>query len=419
MNMKTASIAILLAAVGSAAAGDWPAFRGPNGDGRSAETRLPTAWGPDKNIKWKADLPQWGNGSPVVSKGRVFATSAEDPEGRKRSLYAFDRKDGKRLWVRTVEVPRTMPTHGTNGYCPSTPAADGERVVVFEGIGGLRCYDYEGKPLWSRELGDFRHQWGDGLSPVIHDGKVILHAGPGKTIFLAAFDVKSGEPLWRLDEPVDGDGDKNSAGKVMGSWATPLIATVGGRPQIIVAFPTRVVGVDPAAGKILWSCEGLRHKKGDLAYSSPVVSGDTVLAIGGYNGPSLGVKLGGSGDVTSTHRLWRHENQPQSIGSGVAVDGHFYVPMAGANRIECLDPKTGEALWRHKTDAPFWGSIVYGAGNAYVTDQAGTTYVFKPDPKSFQLVAANRLGEKCNATPALSEGEIFIRTHRALYCIGE
>ena len=417
--MNKLSFAILLWAVGPASADDWPAFRGPHGDGRSKESRLPTTWGPDKNVKWKAALPQWGNGSPVVSRGRVFVTSAEDPEGRKRSLYAFDRKDGKQLWVRTVEVARTMPTHGTNGYCPTTPAADGERVVVFEGVGGLRAYDYDGKPLWSRELGEFEHHWGDGISPVIHDGKVILHGGPGKSVFLAAFDATSGKTLWQVEEKLDGNGERNSDGKYTGSWCTPLITTVGGRAQAVVAWPTRIVGVDVASGKIVWSCEGVRHKKGDLAYSSPIVSGDVLMVVGGFNGPSLGVRLGGAGDVTSTHRLWRIENQPQSIGSGIAVDGHFYVPMAGQNRIDCLDPKTGQALWQHRAEAAFWGSIVYGAGHAFVTDQQGTTLVFKPNPKAMDLVATNRLGEKCNATPALSDGQIFIRTFKALYCIGE
>lgn len=417
--MKIISMAILLGAAGAATADDWPAFRGPAGDGRSSESKVVTAWGPQKNVKWKAPLPQWGNGSPVVSKGRVFVTSAEDPEGRKRSLYCFDRKDGRQLWVRTVDVPRAMPTHGTNGYCPTTPAADGERVVVFEGVGGLRCYDYDGKPLWSRELGDFEHQWGDGISPLIHDGKVVLHGGPGKRIFLAAFDVKSGRTLWEIEEPVDGNGDKNSAGKVMGSWCTPLVTPVDGRPQIVCTFPTRILGVDPATGKVLWSCEGIRHKKGDLAYSSPVAVDGVLVAIGGFNGPSLGVKLGGSGDVTSSHRLWRIENQPQSIGSGVAVDGRLYVPLAGPHRIECLDPKTGRALWQHKAEKPFWGSMVYAGGHAYVTDQEGTTIVFKPNPERFEPVSTNALGEKCNATPAVSDGQVFIRTFRALYCIGE
>src|SRR5262245_39248453 len=150
-------IAAILVLAGTATADDWPAWRGPDGNGLSEEKKAPTTWAPDKNVKWKAPLPQWGNGSPIVSKGRVFVTSAEDADGMKRSLLCFDRKDGKPLWKATVEFGKKETTHGTNGYCPTTPAADGERVVVWHGSAGLHCYDFEGKKLWSRELGDFPH----------------------------------------------------------------------------------------------------------------------------------------------------------------------------------------------------------------------------------------------------------------------
>ncbi len=410
-------LAAILALAGTAQADDWPAWRGPAGNGLSAERSAPTTWAPDKNIKWKAPLPQWGNGSPIVSNGRVFVTCAEDGDGKSRSLYCFDRKDGKQLWKATVDLGRKMTTHGTNGYCPTTPAADGERVVVWHGSAGLHCYDFEGKNLWSRELGDFPHMWGDGTSPVLHEGRVLLIAGPGKN-FVTSLDAKTGKTVWQVAEPSKGGADKNEKGGYLGTWSTPLVVKVAGKDQIVCALPTRVVAYDPKTGQPVWWCAGVQHDNGahDLAYSSPVVAGNILVYVGGFGGPGLGVPLGGRGDVTPS-RLWRSKF-PQSIGSGVSLDGVVYMPFEGA--LQCLDPRTGKALWQDRgPGGGYWGSIVSAAGLLYVTNQGGTTVVFKPNPKKFELVAANALGEKSNSTPAISNGEIFIRTFKHLYCIAE
>ncbi|HEX7898315.1 MAG TPA: PQQ-binding-like beta-propeller repeat protein [Planctomycetota bacterium] len=418
--MKKIVIVALFASL-PLSADDWPGFRGPLGNGVSTEKEAPTSWGPSKNIKWRVELPRMGNGSPIVSKGKVFVTCAEDDDGAKRSLYCFDRKDGKKLWSKTVDFGKKLPTHGTNGYCPSTPAADGERVIVWEGSAGLFCYDYEGKPLWSANLGDFVHMWGDGVSPVLHDGKVFVNCGPGKRTFMAALDAKTGKKLWETEEPFKGTGDNNEDGKYRGSWCTPIVVKVDGKEQLIATQPLRVVAYDLATGRILWWCEGIRHKKGDLAYSSPVAVGDTLVVVGGFNGPAMGVKLGGGkGDVTASHRLWRNEGQPQHIGSAVAVGDRLYQGIAGPGRVECVDPKTGKPAWQDPAGGGvYWGSVVLAAGRLYATNQKGATIVFKPNPEKFELVATNELNEMCNATPAVSDGQIFIRTHKALYCVAE
>jgi outer membrane protein assembly factor BamB len=420
MKAKMLGVAIGLLACAGASADDWPAFRGAAGNGISSEKSAPTVWAADKNIKWKVALPRPGNGSPIVSNGRVFVAGPEDAEGKKRSLYCFDRKDGKQLWVKTVECAKAMPTHETNPHSPSTPAADGKSVVVWHGSAGLHCYDFEGKALWSRDLGEFEHMWGEGTSPVLHDGKVILNSGPAKKrAFVAAYKLATGETIWEKEEPFKGTGERNEDGQFMGSWCTPLVVKVEGQDQIICAMPTRVIAYAPADGKILWTCDGLRFNNGDLAYSSPVLAGDTIVCVGGYGGPGFGVKLGGSGDVTSTNRVWRNAKNPQSIGSGVVVDGHVYIPYAGANVIDCLDPKTGKSVWRERCKGAFWGSIVMAGGKAYVTDQKGRTVVFKPNSEKFEGIATNELGEESNSTPAISDGQIFIRTFKSLYCIAE
>lgn len=403
-----------------AAAGDWPGFRGPTGDGVSQETGVPLHWGQDQNVRWKVKLPGPGNSSPIVYGDRVFVSCAKDPQGKSRGLYCFDRTDGHELWSQVVDFGRVMPTHETNPYCAPTPATDGRRVVVWHGSAGLFCYDLDGKELWRRELGEFRHDWGYAASPVIYHDRVIQNCAPGDKAFVAAFDLASGRELWRVDEPTDGDGRKRADGAPMGTWCTPVVVKVDGRDQIICSLPTRVAGYDPADGKILWWCDGLRSDKGDLAYSSPVFDDGVCVAIGGYGGPGMALKLGGSGDITETNRLWRTPRNPQSIGSGVIVNGYLYAPDAGPNTIRCLEVATGKQIWADRSSgAAHWGSIVRAEGRCYVTNQDGTTVVFRPNPEKFELIARNELGEHCNATPALSNGQIFLRTFEHLYCIEE
>lgn len=416
------SVAYVLITSGtwSAQAADWPAFRGPAGNGMSPETAAPLRWDATTNVKWKAPLPRPANGSPIVSNGRVFVTSAEDDDGRLRSLYCFDRQTGEQLWKHTVQIDKTLPTHKTNPYCGTTPAANGERVVVWHASAGLHCLDFNGQVMWSRDLGEFRHMWGYGTSPVLHGDKVLLHSGPGERIFVAAFNLADGQTIWETEEPQQGTSDTREDGKYKGSWTTPLIAEVNGQDQIICPMPYRVVAYDPDDGKVIWSCEGLRHEGGDLAYSSPVVADDICVVIGGFRGPGLGIRLGVTGDLTQTARVWRNERNPQSIGSGVVVDGYMYRPNAEPGTIDCLDPKTGKVLWQDRAAGSVnWWSIVYAAGRCYLTNQEGTTVVFKPTPDKCQILAENRLGDSTNSTPAVSNGEIFIRTSQHVWCIAE
>jgi outer membrane protein assembly factor BamB len=419
-SRTTLAFLIVLTITVAAQAGDWPAFRGPHGNGITSETGVPVEWSADENVKWKTPLPQPGNGSPIVVAGRVLVNCAEDADGKQRSLYCFDRKTGEKLWVQTVDFGKKMPTHKQNPYCGSTPASDGERVVTWHSSAGLHCYDLEGKQLWSRDLGEFEHIWGYGSSPLIYKDRVLLNSGPGERVFMAAFDLKTGETLWEQEEPQDSDNtSRNAAGKYKGCWATPVVVNVDGRDQAICTMPTRVVAYDPMSGDIVWSCEGIRGPKGDLAYSSPLVGDDVCVATGGFGGPSVSVKLGGKGDVTETLRLWREEKNPQSIGSGVLIDGYVYKPNAGPGTIQCLKPETGEVVWNGRAGANMWGSLVYADGRAYVTSQDGKTLVFKPNPEKFEEIAVNQLGESSNSTPAISDGNIFIRTHNNLYCIGK
>ena len=413
---RIAWIGFLWTQAAIAVAGDWPAFRGPSGNGIAQDDEAPLHWGPGKNVRWKVPLPGPGNSSPIVSRGRVFITCAED-EGRKRNLYCFDRRNGETLWVRTADFPAVEPTHRSNPYCASTPVTDGSRVIVWHGSAGMFCYDFDGKEVWKTVLGNVRHDWGYASSPILHRGKVMLNFGPGVRTFLAALDLKNGGLFWKHDEPGGLDATDK---RMVGSWSTPVVVQVDGRDQILCTMPTRVIACDPETGALLWSCGGLGHEKADLVYASPVVAGGVGVAFTGWvNGPTIGFKLGGAGDTTATNRLWL-EKQPQRIGSGVVVDGRVYIVNAGPGTAQCIDCRTGKVLWTERLDGgESWGSLVLAAGRLYVTSRRGVTTVFRPNPEKLEVLAMNDLGEPSHATPAISDGRIFLRTDAHLYCIAE
>ncbi|MEM7202837.1 MAG: PQQ-binding-like beta-propeller repeat protein [Planctomycetota bacterium] len=418
MSIRTQPIVFLLAAAGgSVCAQDWPQWRGPAADGVAPQQEVPQHWDRDTNVKWRTPLAHAGNGSPIVSRGRVFVTMPEDDEGKGRSLYCFDRKTGEQQWVRTVRFEEAMPTHETNPHCSTTPASDGERVVVWHASAGLFCYDHGGELLWQRDLGEFRHQWGHGTSPILHDGKVLLHTGPGQQSFVAAFDLEDGATAWRTDEPSQLTPEQVEKKRLAGSWCTPIVRSVGDRDLVLCGQPTRVVAYDVADGGIVWWCSGVSSSRGDLTYSSPVVTDAVCMIVGGWVGPSLGVRIDGEGDVTESHRVWHQPETITNCASGVHVDGAIYIPDM-RSIVSCVDAASGETLWRARVGrGNTWGSFVHADGKLFLTNQSGTTRVLEPNRERKVVLAENKLKEQTNATPAISEGEIFLRTFDALYCI--
>src|SRR5260370_19639740 len=197
--------------VAPAGGADWPQFRGADRSGVAIDGNAPVIWSADKNVKWKVGMPAGGNSSPIVSGGRVFLNCAENAKGTRRSLYCFDRADGKQLWVKTIAYEKVDPHHEANPYCASTPAADGQHVVVWHGSAGLYCYDYQGNELWKCDLGTIRHIWGYAGSPVIHRDSVFVNCGPGARSFVAAGDFKNGHKLWQADEAGGGGGYRPAA----------------------------------------------------------------------------------------------------------------------------------------------------------------------------------------------------------------
>ena len=195
--------------------------------------------------------------------------------------------------------------------------------------------------------------WGYAASPVIYKDRVIQNCAPGDKCFLAAFDLATGRDLWRIDEPA------SSKGGTRGTWTTPIVVNLAGEDQLVCFQPSRVVSYRPADGEIVWFCK-TENRKGDLAYSSPIISDGMCVALGGYSGGGKAFKLGGSGDITEGSELWYKPTNPQSIGTGVIIDGYVYIPDAGPGTIRCLEVKTGEEKWQDRQAGTNWGSIVHG-----------------------------------------------------------
>jgi outer membrane protein assembly factor BamB len=384
---------------------NWPAWRGPTGQGFCEEQGVPLSWSSTENVKWKVPLAHQGNSTPVIWGEKIFLTQA-DTDGLTRSLLCLSRVDGKLLWQQDVAYGEKERNWNANWYCNASPAIDGERVVVSFGSAGTYCYDFEGREHWKRtDLGAWEHSFGNAASPVLYNELAILWCGPNQKEgrnFLLAVNKQTGETVWEHDEK-------------QGSWGTPLLIHEGGRDQLLLSTVPHLKGLDPKTGEELWRCEGLNK----YVYTSPLYGNGVAVAMSGYTGAALAVKLGGKGDITSD-RLWHHEQNTQRVGSGMVIGDHVY--MMEENGVpHCYDLKTGEEVWQvtKRPGGNTWGSMVYADGRLYVLMRNGTTLVFAASP-NYELLATNELrGESTNSSVVISNGEVFLRTFKHLWCIGK
>jgi outer membrane protein assembly factor BamB len=407
-----ASLLLLLSVLPMAFAADWAAWRGPTGQGFSEEKNVPLQWGKDKNVKWKIPLADQGNSTPVVWGDRIFMTQA-NKGGSVRSLFCFARADGKLLWQKDVTYDKPEKNWNQSWYANASPTVDGERVIVCFASAGLYCYDYDGKELWKRtDLGHWEHNFGSGSSPVLYDDLVIQWCGPdalgagkpGKRNFLLAVDKKTGKTVWEHDEKV-------------GSWSTPILVKIDGQDQLLLSVVPNLKSFDPRTGKELWRCEGLTK----YVYTSPLYGNGIAVAMSGYGGAALAVKVGSKGDIT-TDRLWHHPNNTQRVGSGMVIGDYVYI--VEENGVpHCYDLNSGNEVWQVKQrpgGGTTWGSMVHADGKLYVLMRNGETLIFAASPK-YELLATNSLGanEQTNSSIVISNGEIYIRTFRHLWCISD
>jgi outer membrane protein assembly factor BamB len=384
-------------------AGDWPAWRGPHGNGVSPEKNLPVHWDAanGQNIRWKVPVPGPGNSSPIVWRDRIFLTSMLDDAGT-RAILCFRRQDGQPLWqaINPSKAQAKLTGDGAKaGQAAPTPVTDGTHVYAFFGPAGVLCVDFDGKVVWHHDAGPLDHIWGIAASAVLWRDLVIINGDNHGPSFLLALDKKTGQVVWKTPRLAGG------------GWSTPLVIANGDRDELIVSGPQRVTAYDPGTGKELWYCEGL----GDIICSTPVAGHGLVYVPTGSNGPTLAIKPGGQGNVTSTHVAWKSRRGAPYVSSPVLYGENLYMVNNGG-LLTCLDARTGKQVYVERLAGSFAAAPVAADDKLYLVNEDGDTHVIKAGA-AFALLATNRLGEPCLASPAIAGGEIVIRTEKQLVCI--
>ena len=413
----TLSLAASLVLASNLFADNWPMWRGPLGTGVAKEKQLPTRWDSQTNVKWKTPLPERGNSTPVIWEKRVFLTQAIAAQ---RLVVCLNRADGTVLWEKGTDYAGPEKFHPTNTPCAASPATDGEIVVANFGSAGIFAFDFEGRKLWQVDLGPVTHQWGYAASPVLDSERCYIHFGPGTNHMVVALEKRSGKKLWQADVPIEHPSERTDgfAGKQgeVGSWSTPILVQENQRTELVVSLPGRLAAFDPKSGAELWRCGGLNP----LLYTSAMAGEGVVIGAGGYGGSTVAVRPGGVGDVTE-QRMWHKLRDKQRIGSGVIAKGHLFI-LNTPGTAQCISLKTGDTVWEQRLSgtgsrSESWSSMILVNDLIYVNNQAGDVFILRAAPE-FELIATNSISDGVmNASVAASEGEIFLRTEKNLWCI--
>jgi outer membrane protein assembly factor BamB len=388
--------------------GRWPGWRGLGSQGIASAGSPAVNFAPDRSLRWKADIPGFGNSSPVVWDGLVLLTSSLDST-RPPTLVviALDRHSGKLLWQSTAGQGAGS-THGKNGYASATVATDGTRIFAFFGSAGLFCFDVSGKRLWRAGLGRLDKNWGTAASPVLYKKYVIQLCDSADHSYLAAFDRDTGRRVWYAPRASDG------------CWSTPVVVPAhsdhGPRTELIVngtgdSSGGMVIAYDPDNGQELWRVRGTS----EIVTPTILAGGGLVFSTSGRNGPILAIRPGGSGDVTANRLVWKANRGGPYVPTGLVYRHRLYVLTDQGNLVS-YDPGNGQRIWGTRLRGSFTTSLVAADGRIYAANEQGTFYVVAA-ADHFQLLATNRLDEQCLATPAIADGDLFVRTAGHLYCV--
>jgi outer membrane protein assembly factor BamB len=397
------------------AAENWPQWRGPALNGVSGEKNLPVRWSKTENIAWKLPLTDWSGSSPIVWGDHIFLSVAE---GGDLSLWCVDRSRGQALWKQRLGGGNVR-MQKQNMSSPS-PVTDGRNVWAMTGTGILKAFDLSGRELWmrdiQREYGRFGLQWGYGSSPLLHEDALYVQVLHGMRTrdpsYLLRIDKMTGKTVWRVERPTQARFESPDA------YTTPALLRYGTSTEIVITGGDVVTGHDPATGKELWRANGL-NPSNDGSYrlvASPVVYGDIIVAPSRER-PILALRAGGRGDVTRSHILWSSANGPD-VPTPV-TDGTYLYVINDRGIMWCIDLKTGKDVYSRQRvrSATYSGSPVIADGRIYVTNEDGVTVVVKAGP-TFQVIGENDLDDFTLSSPAISDGQIFIRTSKFLYAIG-
>ncbi len=432
-----AGVLVLVAGI-SLAADDWPHWRGPSATGVAAPSALPATWSTIENVAWQAPLAGAGVASPIVSGNRVFVSS-QIGDGRRRDgrhptltqgadpatageatlrrrsraevsfiVEAFDRSSGKRLWIyETPAEGELPPVHDKHNLSSASPVTDGERVYAWYGTGQLVALDVNGKPAWSKNLakeyGAFDIQWGHASSPVLYQDSLILLCYHPGAAYLLSLDKRTGAVKWKTDKP-----------QGIESYSTPIVVQGPAGPETIVNSSVGVESFDPNTGKSLWTYPEVNRFPIPV---SMVDNGMLFLSRGYRSSPYMAIRLGGRGDITSTHVAWRVPTGGPYVSSLVHYQGVIY--MSTDNGIvSAVDAMNGERLWQQRVGGTFSASPIAGDGKVYFVSEGGETIVIRAG-RTFELIARNRLDGHFVASPAAGAGRIFLRSDDRVFALGK
>lgn len=401
---------------------NWPGWRGPSGDGVSAGKGIPTKWSSTENIAWKIAVPGEGHSSPIVWGDKVFLTSSLT-EKNKRILLCIDRLSGQTVWQRDVVQSPPETVHRLNSRASGTPATDGKQVyvtfmraegdeVIAPNVGSERlitpgkiivaAYDLDGNEKWKTNVGDFLSAHGFNTCPVLFEDLLILNGDHDGDAYLVALDRQSGRQRWRTRR-------ENKTR----SYVTPIIREIDGITQMILSGSLCIASYDPRNGKRHWIVDGPTEQ----FVASMVYDGKYVFATGGYpERHTLAIRPGGKGNVTDTHIAWRTTRGAAYVPSPI-ISGRYLLMVADSGIASCFEARTGKRHWMERLPGGHSPSPVSADGLVYFVSDRGVTTIIRPS-ETFAVIAKNELGEPVSASPAISQGQIFLRTHQHLYCIG-
>ncbi len=419
----------------TAQSADWSRFRGPNGDGHVQSVTLPSTWSEQQNVTWKVSVPGNGHSSPVIADQQIWLTTAittELTEAQKQERLAdaqnpkqldivgslslralcFEQKTGKLLHDIEVFSPEEPePIHYTNTYASPTPVLQDGRLYVHFGAYGSSCIDAAtGEIVWRNSELIVDHQNGPGSSPILWNDLMIVHFDGIDRQFIAALNIKDGSLAWKTDR----SGEMDPKPDMKKAYCTPVVVQVAGHAELVSPAANWVYGYDPASGSELW-----KAYYGELGFSTvpcPVVGNDMAYVCTSFGKTKLlAVRYGGQGDVTKTHIAWENDSQISKKPS-LLLDGQELYVCNDTGIVTCLDALSGAEIWRERVGGNFSASPLYAGGLIYLFDQEGKTTVLRAGRK-FELVAKNELAEGCNASPAVADNALFVRTASQLYRI--
>ncbi len=393
----------------TAQADNWAGWRGSDRSGVSREAGLPEAWSDTTHVLWKTPLPGSGISSPIIWGDRVFVTESDGRRLSNLHVICLSRDSGKELWHQ--QFWGTAPTlyHATkSSMATPVPVTDGKHLFAFFGTGDVFCLTVEGELVWQRSLaneyGAIENRFAASSSPLLYEESVIVQCDHYGASYLVALDQSTGADRWKAERP-----------ECWLSWSSPQLIQdeKSGRAELLALGSHKLDAYDPRSGERLWTVRGMSRE----CIPTPVYGNGLIYAVSGPKYPTVAIRPGGAGDVTDTNVVWSNPRGGPFVPSAILVGERYYL-VDDSGIATCLDARDGKSLWQKRLPGRYTASPVAGDGKIYFTNEDGTTTVIASNEAKYREVSRNEVKEPVFASPAISQGRIFLRTSKHLWCIG-